>query len=338
MRLFALLLFTCAVSVAAQSASPPQETSPAPVEISGQEALAHRIGHDKPVYPRFALAAGVSGTVKASLLIGPDGSIQRHSDFTGPPSLIASAQAWIAASRFSPFLRDGQPVAFITTLHVVFRLPAGALSAHPLPAIYQRSIKTTIDREGRDNPPRVRWPALSPTMHDWIARYEAAFAAGKTRDSDLSPDLNLDQIVAGQNGAQPLVRTPGNLAIYQIPLTLPRHRLYLFFEFSNRCGKSNCPLVLLEESPTGVHTVANKLGFEADLHRRHDSPYPDLLFWSDSGRAGISSIAGFSYYGGQWGQLYCGADDANEDSERDEDAVEHHRLNVPQAPLVTLCK
>jgi hypothetical protein len=344
MRLLATVLFTCAVSLAAQSPSPASalasspESSPPPVEIQGQVALAHRIGHDKPVYSRFGLAAGVSGIVKVSLIVGPDGSIQRQSDVTGPPALIASAQAWIAASHFRPFLRDGQPVAVHTTLPIVFRLQTGTHSAHPLPAIYQRNITTTIDREGRDNPPRVRWPALSPAMHDWIARYEAALPAGKTAGLNPTPDLTLDQIVASQNGAQPLARTPGNLAIYLIPLTLLRHRLYLFFEFSDHCGKSNCPLVLLEESPVGVHTVVSEMSLEADLHRRHDSPYPDVLIWSDSGQAGISSIAGFSYYGGEWGQLYCGTDDANEDSERDEDAVEHHRLHVPQSPLVTLCK
>jgi len=336
MRLLATLLFACAVSVAAQSPSSSSslEPSPAPVEIPGPEALAHRIGNDKPVYPHFALAAGVSGTVKAGLVIGPDGSIEKQTDITGPPSLIASAQAWIAASHFHPFLRDGHPVAVTTTLPVVFRLPTGTHSARPLPAIYQRNITTTIDREGRDNPPRVRWPALSPAMHDWIARYEAALSSGKISDAGAS----LDEIIARENGAKPLDRTPGNLANYQIPLTRAGHRLYLFFEFSNRCGKSNCPLVLLEESPAGVHTVVNQMGLEADLHRRHDSPYPDVLVWSETGQAGISSISGYSYYGGQWGQLYCGADDAAEDSERDEEIAEHHGARVAQPPLATLCK
>jgi len=334
MRLLATLLFACALSVSAQSPPSSQETLLAPVEIPGQETLAHRIGHDKPVYPRFALAAGVSGIVKASLVIGPDGSIEKQADITGPPSLIASAQAWVAASHFRPFLLDGQPVAVHTTLPVVFRLPSGGHFAHPLPAIYQRNVTTTIDREGRDNPPRVRWPALSPAMHDWIARYEAALSSGKISDVGAS----LDEIIAREDGAKPLDRTPANLANYQIPLTRPGHRLYLFFEFSDRCGKSNCPLVLLEESPTGVHTVVSQMSLEADLHRRHDSPYPDILIWSDTGHAGISSISGYSYYGGQWGQLYCGTDDANEDSERDEEIAEHRGARIAQPPLVTLCK
>jgi hypothetical protein len=217
-------------------------------------------------------------------------------------------------------------------------LPPGAHAAHPISAIYQHSIKTTIDREGRDNPPRVRWPMLSAAMHDWIARYESAIAADRSPDASLS----LDETIASQNGAPPLARTPGNLAIYQIPLNRPGHSLYLFFEFSSRCGKSNCPMVLLEESPAGVHAVVSRFGLEADLHRRPDSPYPDVLIWSDTGEAGISSISGYSYYAGEWGQLYCGTDDAAEDSERDEEIADgHYRrggARPPEPPLATLCK
>jgi Gram-negative bacterial TonB protein C-terminal len=336
MRFLAVLLFASSTILAGQTAAPVPESgsSPAPIQISGQEALARRIGRDRPAYPRFALAAGVEGAVKADLVIGPDGSIQKQGSIAGPPSLIAAAQAWIDGSRFRPFLRDGQPVSVTTTLPVVFALPRGANSAHPLPAIYQRSIKTTIDREGRDNPPRVRWPMLTPAMRDWIARYEAAIAADKTPDAGSS----LDEIITRENDAPPLARTPGNLAIYQIPLALPHHGLYLFFEFSSRCGKSNCPMVLLEESPAGVHAVVSQSGLEADLHRRPDSPYPDVLIWSDTGEAGISSIAGYSYYAGEWGQLYCGTDDAAEDTERDEQIADRHGAHIPEPPLATLCK
>jgi hypothetical protein len=336
MRSFAVLIFASSTILSGQTAAsaPEPGSSPAPIEILGTEALVHRIGRDRPVYPRFALAAGVEGTVKAGLTIGPDGTIQQQDKVSGPPVLIASAQAWINASRFRPFLRDGQPVSVTTTLPVVFRLPPGAHSAHPIPAVYQHGIKTTIDREGRDNPPRVRWPMLSAAMRDWIARYEAAIAADRTADASLS----LDEVIAREDGAPALVRTPGNLAIYQIPLARPGHWLYLFFEFSSRCGKSNCPMVLLEESSTGVHAVVSQFGLEADLHRRPDSPYPDVLIWSDTGEAGISSISGYSYYAGEWGQLYCGTDDAAEDSERDEEIAGHHGARPPEPPLATLCK
>lgn len=336
MRFLALLFLVSGLALAAQSPSPapPPEPSPAPIPISGEEALAHRIGSDKPVYPRFALAAGVEGAVKAHLIIGPDGKIEQQTEITGPPSLIASAQAWINASHFRPFLRGGEPVAVAATLPVVFRLPPGSHSAHPLPALYQRNISTTIDREGRDNPPHVRWAPLSPAMQSWIARYEAAIAADQTSDAGLS----LDEVIARENNAHPLAGMPENLAIYQIPLAIPDHRLYLLFEFSNRCGKSNCPMVLLEESPAGVHAAVSQFGLEADLHRRHDSPYPDVLLWSDTGQAGISSIAGYSYYAGQWGQLYCGTDNAYQDTERDEQIAERRGVHIPQPPMATLCK
>jgi hypothetical protein len=336
MRLLVPLLLASSLTLAAQLPAPAlsPEPEPVPIRVTSQEVLAHRIGHDKPVYPHFALAAGLSGTVRFSVSIGPDGLIQKQGTLSGPPSLLASAQAWIAASKFRPFLRDGQPVSITATVLIPFILPPGAHSGHPLPALYQRNIATTIDREGRDNPPRVRGSALSPAMVDWLARYEAAVDDQTIRSSDIS----LDQIVARENTAPQLKTMPGNLAVYPIPLTLPRHRLYLLFEFTTRCGKSNCPLVLLEESPTGVRTIVSQFGIEADLHRRHDSPYPDILIWSDTGQAGISSISGYSYYGGEWGQLYCGTDDANEDTERDEAIADRRGAHIAQPPLVSLCK
>jgi TonB family protein len=338
MRLLVPLLFASSHFLAAQIPAPvPTATpspEPAPVQISSQEAFAHRIGHDKPVYPRFALAAGVEGAVKIQLTIAGDGRLQSQHSLSGPLPLIASAQAWITASRFRPFLREGQPVSVTVTLPVTFRLPPGGRSAHPLPALYQRNITTTIDREGRDNPPRVRGSTLSPAMVDYLTRYEAAIDDHTIE----TPDTPLDLIVARENAAPRLKTMPGNLAIYQIPLALPHHALYLLFEFSDRYGKSNCPLLLLEESSAGVHALISQPGLEVDLHRRHDSPYPDLLFWTDSGQPGISSISGYSYYGGQWDQLYCGTDDANEDSLRDEAIADRRGAHPAQPALVTLCK
>lgn len=171
-------------------------------------------------------------------------------------------------------------------------------------------------------------------MVDWLTRYEAAIDDHTIQ----APDTTLDQIVARESAAPRLKTMPGNLAIYQIPLALPHHALYLLFEFSDRFGKSNCPLVLLEESPAGVHTLISQPGLEVDVHRRRDSPYPDLLIWTDSGQPGISSISGYSYYGGEWGQLYCGTDDANEDSVRDEAIADRRGAHPVQPPLVTLCK
>jgi Gram-negative bacterial TonB protein C-terminal len=339
MRLFVPLLLAYSVSLAGQSQSsapvPSPEPSTVPIEIPAQEALAHRIGHDKPVYPRFALAAGVSGTVKAILTINSDGYPDLGGPVYGPPPLLASTRAWIAASKFRPFLRDGEPVDVTTTLPVVFTLPPGTHSAHPPAVLRQRNITSTIEREGPDSPPRAHWSRLSPAVRDWIARYQQVVTSGH---KPASPDIPFGQIVASESYAPPLTQMPDNLAIYPISLTLPHRRLYLLFDFSKICVKTNCLIGLLDESPAGVSLALSTLGIDVDLHRRYDSPYPDVLIWSDSGQEGISSISGYSYYGGQWGQLYCGTDDANEDSERDEEIAEHHGTHIPQPPLVTLCK
>ena len=188
MRLAVPLFLISGLALAAQSPAAVPLASTAPARVPGEQALAHRIGHDRPAYPHFARAAGIEGVVKANLIIGSDGNIKRQMEITGPPSLIASAQAWINASHFRPFVRGGQPVAIATTLPVVFRLPSGTHPARPLLAIYQRNIPATIGREGRDNPPQVRWPALSPAMRDWVARYEAAITADRMADSSLTLD------------------------------------------------------------------------------------------------------------------------------------------------------
>jgi TonB family protein len=327
MRFIAACLLGPAVVLAAQSSAP----SPQPIPVTPQEILSHRIGHDNPVYPRFALAAGIEGDVKVQVAISADGSVQSQGEATGPPSLIPSALSWIAAGKFRPFLRDGNAVAVSATLPVAFRLPQNSHSAHPLRALYQRNITLSIESEGPDNPPRARWAALSPVMHQWLARYQASIS-----DAGIQ-DLSLDQIVARETAAQPLAQMPSDLVIYQIPLALPRHRLYVLFEFGQRCGKTNCPLALLEESAAGVHTLASEKGIEVDFHRRRDSPYPDALIWSDTGQPGISRIVGYSYYGGQWGVLYCGTDSSYEDNQRDAQVAEHRGVRVPPPPLVTVC-
>jgi hypothetical protein len=337
MRILVPLLLISSHVLAAQLPATTGTPSPVPtpIQISPQEALAHRIGHDKPTYPHFALAAGVSGTVKAIVTINSDGSPVLGGAVTGPPSLLASARAWIAASRFRPFMRDGQPVAVTTTLPILFSLPPGAHSAHPLAVFYQRNITTTIEHEGSETPPRAHWSSLSPAMRDWLTRYQKFAASGA---KPASADIPYDQVVAGETDAPTLTQIPGNIALYPVPTAAPGHRLYMLFEFSKVCVKTNCLIALLDESPTGVSIAVNQLGVDVDLHRRHDSPYPDVLIWSDTGQPGISTISGYSYYGGEWGQLYCGMDDAAEDSERDEAIADRRGAHIAQPPLVTLCK
>jgi hypothetical protein len=332
MRFLVPVVLGCVAPLSAQSLSWPPS-----VPISTPEALAHRLGHDKPVYPAFALAAGITSTLKVPVSIWQDGTVHIEGALNGPPTLIASAQTWLNFSKFRPFLRDGQPVNVTTTLPVVFTLPPGAHSAHPPAVLYQRNINTSIEREGPDSPPRARWSTISPSMRDWLARYQVAIA---TFDDSLPTSTNMlpfDRALA-RGAAPPIKQMPGNIALYPIQLAVPRHHLYLLFEFSHGCTKSNCPIFLLDESPAGVSLAIRKLGVDVDLHRRHDSPYPDVLIWSDTGQQGISTISGYGYYGGEWGQLYCGTDDAAEDSERDEAIADRRGAHITQPPLVTLCK
>lgn len=60
----------------ALSAAQPTPIRPQPwINVSAQRAAQHLIKSGQPVYPKFALAAGIEGTVRVCVEIGKDGQL-----------------------------------------------------------------------------------------------------------------------------------------------------------------------------------------------------------------------------------------------------------------------
>lgn len=75
-----------------------------------------------PVYPAFALAARISGTVTLGAIISKTGVIENLRVISGPAVLQQAALDAVRTWRYRPYLLDGQPVEVETTVTVNFTL------------------------------------------------------------------------------------------------------------------------------------------------------------------------------------------------------------------------
>jgi protein TonB len=75
-----------------------------------------------PVYPPTAKAARVQGPVQLDVLVGPDGQVLGINTISGPPLLTQAATDAVKQWVYKPYLVNGQPTAFVTTVDVNFTL------------------------------------------------------------------------------------------------------------------------------------------------------------------------------------------------------------------------
>jgi protein TonB len=78
----------------------------------------------KPVYPALSRAKGEEGTVVVEFTVDGDGSVKKIgiAESSGYPRLDAAAVKAVASAKFSPAVRDGQPVSSVARIPLVFRL------------------------------------------------------------------------------------------------------------------------------------------------------------------------------------------------------------------------
>ena len=81
-----------------------------------------RIVNVAPVYPAIAQSARVEGTVEIEALIGEDGKVRNVKLLSGRPLLTEAALTAVRQWVFSPTRLNGEPVAVIMTVTVVFSL------------------------------------------------------------------------------------------------------------------------------------------------------------------------------------------------------------------------
>lgn len=75
-----------------------------------------------PVYPVDARRAHIEGTVTLQASIGKDGRIHDLTLISGPKALVDSAVGAVQQWRYTPYMKDGQPIDVSTQIQVNYQL------------------------------------------------------------------------------------------------------------------------------------------------------------------------------------------------------------------------
>ena len=108
--------------VAALPPPPPAPVERRPMKVGGQIQAPRRIVSVAPIYPPHAQAARIDGTVEIESLIGEDGKVRNATVVKGRPLLNEAALNAVRQWVFTPTRLNGEPVAVIMTVTVVFSL------------------------------------------------------------------------------------------------------------------------------------------------------------------------------------------------------------------------
>ena len=93
-----------------------------PVTVTSDVQAAKLIKKVQPVYPRLAIIARISGTVRLTGIIGKDGLIQQLQVIDGPPLLVQAAVDAVRQWVYRPTLLGNKPVEVIAPIIVNFTL------------------------------------------------------------------------------------------------------------------------------------------------------------------------------------------------------------------------
>ena len=93
-----------------------------PVIVTSDVQAAKLIKRVQPVYPRLAIIARISGTVRLTGIIGKDGLIQQLQVIDGSPLLVQAAVDAVRQWVYRPTLLGNKPVEVIAPIIVNFTL------------------------------------------------------------------------------------------------------------------------------------------------------------------------------------------------------------------------
>jgi periplasmic protein TonB len=104
--------------------APPAKTASAPATIRvGGKVQAARLTHEvQPVYPAIARQARVSGTVRLSATIAPNGTVEDLHVVSGNPLLVDAAVNAVKQWTYKPTYLNGKAVQVLTDVDVKFML------------------------------------------------------------------------------------------------------------------------------------------------------------------------------------------------------------------------
>jgi protein TonB len=93
-----------------------------PVTVTSDVQAAKLIRKVIPVYPRLAIAAHISGTVRLIGVVAKDGTVQQIRVVSGPALLVEAALDAVRQWVYRPTMLSGKPVEVIAPIDVIFTL------------------------------------------------------------------------------------------------------------------------------------------------------------------------------------------------------------------------
>lgn len=101
---------------------PPRPQRPSVVRVGGTVQEAKLLRKVLPVYPEITMRARISGEVKLEVLIDEEGDVADVRVLHGHVLLVEEATRAVKQWKYSPTLLNGEPVAVISTVTVIFQL------------------------------------------------------------------------------------------------------------------------------------------------------------------------------------------------------------------------
>ncbi len=93
-----------------------------PIPVSSEIQSAKLLRKVVPIYPRMAVVARVSGTVRLLATVGEDGRVRQVDLLSGPALLVRAAIDAVREWVYRPTLLNGKPVEVIAPIDVNFTL------------------------------------------------------------------------------------------------------------------------------------------------------------------------------------------------------------------------
>jgi len=93
-----------------------------PITVTSDVQAAKLLRKVIPVYPRLAIAAHISGTVRLMGVVAKDGTVQQIRVISGPALLVEAALDAVRQWVYRPTMLNDKPVEVIAPIDVIFTL------------------------------------------------------------------------------------------------------------------------------------------------------------------------------------------------------------------------
>jgi len=93
-----------------------------PITVTSDVQAAKLLRKVIPVYPRLAIAAHISGTVRLMGVVAKDGTVQQIRVVSGPALLVEAALDAVRQWVYRPTMLNNKPVEVIAPIDVIFTL------------------------------------------------------------------------------------------------------------------------------------------------------------------------------------------------------------------------